>query len=79
VRLLAVAVNNASWLISNDVAGKDDVEKALMLGMGLKEGIFGLAERTGYARIVDTLKGLRDSSRNDFYEPDALLLNLVKG
>ncbi|GBC73904.1 3-hydroxybutyryl-CoA dehydrogenase [archaeon HR04] len=79
VRLLAVAVNNASWLISNDVAGKDDVEKALMLGMGLKEGIFRLAERTGYARIVDTLKGLRDSSRNDFYEPDALLLNLVKG
>lgn len=79
LRLLAVAVNNASWLISNDVADKDDVEKALMLGMGLKEGIFRLAERTGYARIVDTLKVLRDSSRNDFYEPDALLLNLVKG
>ncbi|MEM0441821.1 MAG: 3-hydroxyacyl-CoA dehydrogenase NAD-binding domain-containing protein [Candidatus Nitrosocaldus sp.] len=79
VRLLAVAVNNASWLISNDVAEKDDVEKALMLGMGLKEGIFKLAERAGYARLVDTLKGLRDSSRNDFYEPDAWLLNLAKG
>jgi len=47
--------------------------------MGLKEGIFKLAERAGYARLVDTLKGLRDSSRNDFYEPDAWLLNLAKG
>ncbi|MCS6768746.1 MAG: 3-hydroxyacyl-CoA dehydrogenase NAD-binding domain-containing protein [Candidatus Nitrosocaldus sp.] len=78
VRLLAVAINNASWLISNDVAGKEDVERALILGMGLKEGIFAIAGRVGYARLVDTLRALRIGSRNEFYEPDSWLLNLVK-
>ncbi len=78
VRLLAVAINNASWLISNDVASKDDVERALMLGMGIREGIFKVAERVGYARLVDTLRALKASSKNDFYDPDRFLLGLAK-
>ncbi|MEM0030313.1 MAG: 3-hydroxyacyl-CoA dehydrogenase NAD-binding domain-containing protein [Candidatus Nitrosocaldus sp.] len=78
IRLLAVAINNASWLISNDVASKDDVERALMLGMGIREGIFKVAERVGYAKLVDTLRALRASSKNEFYDPDRFLLSLVK-
>jgi enoyl-CoA hydratase/3-hydroxyacyl-CoA dehydrogenase len=76
LRLIAVAVNNASWLISNDVASKEDVEKALMLGMGLKEALFTIAERFGYPRIVQMLSKLAES--NKFYEPDRYLLNLIK-
>jgi enoyl-CoA hydratase/3-hydroxyacyl-CoA dehydrogenase len=76
LRLIAVAVNNASWLISNDVASKEDVEKALMLGMGLKEALFTIAERFGYLRIVQMLSKLAES--NKFYEPDRYLLNLIK-
>ena len=75
LRLIAVAVNNASWLISNDVASKEDVEKALMLGMGLKEALFTIAERFGYLRIVQMLSKLAES--NKFYEPDRYLLNLI--
>jgi enoyl-CoA hydratase/3-hydroxyacyl-CoA dehydrogenase len=75
LRLIAVAVNNASWLISNDVASKEDVEKALMLGMGLKEALFTIAERFGYPRIVQMLSKLAES--NKFYEPDRYLLNLI--
>ncbi len=76
LRLIAVAVNNASWLISNDAASKEDVEKALMLGMGLKEALFTIAERFGYSRIVKMLSELAE--RNKFYEPDRYLLNLIK-
>ncbi len=76
LRLIAVAVNNASWLISNDVASKEDVEKALILGMGLKEALFTIAERFGYTRIVQMLSKLAES--NKFYEPDRYLLNLIK-
>ena len=76
LRLIAVAVNNASWLISNDVASKEDVEKALILGMGLKEALFTIAERFGYPRIVQMLSKLAES--NKFYEPDRYLLNLIK-
>jgi len=76
LRLIAVAVNNASWLISNDVASKEDVEKALILGMRLKEALFTIAERFGYPRIVQMLSKLAES--NKFYEPDRYLLNLIK-
>lgn len=76
LRLIAVAVNNASWLISNDVASKEDVEKALILGMGLKEALFTIAERFGYPRIVQMLSKLAES--NKFYEPDRYLLSLIK-
>ncbi len=75
LRLIAVAVNNASWLVSNDVASREDVEKALMLGMGLKEGLFTIAERFGYPRIVQILNKLAERSK--FYEPDRYLLNLI--
>ncbi len=76
LRLLAVAVNNASWLVSNNVASKEEVEKALRLGMGLKDNLFSVAERFGYPRLVDTLNRLAE--RNGFYKPDPYLLSLIK-
>ena len=36
ITLIGVAANNAEWLISNSVCSKEDLEKALKLGMGLK-------------------------------------------
>ena len=35
--MLAVASNNAGWLISNGVCSQSDLEKALRLGLGLKK------------------------------------------
>ncbi|MEM2855745.1 MAG: 3-hydroxyacyl-CoA dehydrogenase NAD-binding domain-containing protein [Candidatus Nitrosocaldaceae archaeon] len=74
IRLLAVAINNASWLITNDVSSKEDVEKALRLGMGLRYSVFELAKNYGYDRIVNTLNKL--SIRTEFYKPDPLLIKL---
>jgi enoyl-CoA hydratase / 3-hydroxyacyl-CoA dehydrogenase len=74
LRLVAVALNNAAWLVSNGVASREDVEKALRLGMGLKTSLFSLAERFNYSRIIDLLKSLAASNR--LYEPDSLLYTL---
>ena len=73
-RLLAFAINNACWLISNDVAGKEDIEKAVRLGLGLKQGLFDLAEkRYGYKVLVDALKDMA-KKYGSFYDPDPTLL-----
>jgi enoyl-CoA hydratase/3-hydroxyacyl-CoA dehydrogenase len=74
IKLLAVAANNAAWLISNGVCGKEDVEKALRLGMGLKRELFSTVEDFGTEKIVQALKEM-SAKYGTFYAPDPYLVN----
>jgi enoyl-CoA hydratase/3-hydroxyacyl-CoA dehydrogenase len=78
IPLVAVAVNNASWLISNEVCNREELEKALKLGMGLKKELFTTAETVvGIENILSTLKSLQ-TNYGVFYEPDKYLLSLQR-
>ena len=74
VALLAVAANNAAWLISNDACSKEELEKALKLGMGLKKELFATVEEFGVKKVVDTLRSL-SQEHGRFYDPDPYLVN----
>lgn len=74
IKLLAVAANNAAWLISNGVCSREDIEKALKLGMGLKKELFATVEEFGAGNVVQTLKELA-AKHGSFYEPDSYLVN----
>jgi enoyl-CoA hydratase/3-hydroxyacyl-CoA dehydrogenase len=78
IPLVAVAVNNASWLISNEVCNREELEKALKLGMGLKKELFTTAETIGIENIINTLKALQTNYGETFYEPDKYLLSLQR-
>ena len=78
IPLVSVAVNNASWLISNEVCNREELEKALKLGMGLKKELFTTAETIGIENIIDTLKALQTNYGETFYEPDKYLLSLQR-
>jgi enoyl-CoA hydratase/3-hydroxyacyl-CoA dehydrogenase len=71
--LIGVAANNAAWLISNGVCSKEDLEKALKLGMGLKKELFTTAEEFGVKNIVRTLQDLA-AKYGSFYDPDPYLV-----
>jgi enoyl-CoA hydratase/3-hydroxyacyl-CoA dehydrogenase len=73
IKLLAVAANNAAWLISNGVCDIQDLEKALRLGMGLKEKLFITIEKFGIVNVIKTLRDLQ-SKYGSFYEPDRYLI-----
>lgn len=75
ISILAVASNNASWLISNEVCSKEDLENALKLGMGLKTEIFKLIEKYGVQKVLDELNNLKEKY-GEFYLPDKYLLSL---
>ncbi len=75
ISILAVASNNASWLISNEVCSKEDLESALKLGMGLKTEIFKLAEKIGIQKVLHELNRLKEK-HGEFYIPDEYLLSL---
>ena len=77
IPLVSIAVNNASWLISNGVCNREELEQALKLGMGLKRELFTTAETVGIKNIIDTLKDLQ-TKYGSFYEPDSYLLSLQK-
>ena len=77
IPLVAVAVNNASWLISNEVCNREELEKALKLGMGLKRELFATAETVGIDNIISTLKNL-ETNYGMFYAPDEYLLSIQK-
>ena len=72
IRILSVAINNAAWLISNNVCTKEDVELALKLGMGIKKDLFEIGEEFGYEKIINTLNQLQERN-GSFYAPDPYL------
>ncbi|HXG07135.1 MAG TPA: 3-hydroxyacyl-CoA dehydrogenase family protein [Nitrososphaera sp.] len=74
IALLAVAANNAAWLITNNVCSKEDLEKALKLGMGLKKELFATVQDFGIQNVVQTLRDL-SAKYGYFYEPDPYLVN----
>lgn len=77
IRILSVGINNASWLISNNVCTKEDVELALKLGMGLRKDLFEIGKEYGYEKIIYTLNQLQDNRLQErdgsFYAPDPYL------
>jgi enoyl-CoA hydratase/3-hydroxyacyl-CoA dehydrogenase len=74
INLIAVAANSAAWLLSNGVCNEEDLEKAMKLGMGLKEKLFETIESIGIKRIVNRLREL-EKEYGFFYEPNSYLIN----
>lgn len=77
IRMLSVALNNASWLITNNVCNKEDLELALRLGMGLKKELFEIGKEYGFENIIKTLNQLKKGNES-FYTPDPYLVTLSK-
>jgi enoyl-CoA hydratase / 3-hydroxyacyl-CoA dehydrogenase len=77
IKLLAVALNNASWLVSNEVCSLTDLETALKLGMGLRNPLFDTARQFGSKKIITTLEELR-KKYGDFYKANNYLTSLLE-
>src|ERR687884_545867 len=73
IALIGVAANNAAWLISNGVCSKEDLEKALKLGMGLKKELFTTVQEFGVKNIIRNLQDLA-AKYGPFYDPDPYLV-----
>ncbi|MGC9071877.1 MAG: 3-hydroxyacyl-CoA dehydrogenase/enoyl-CoA hydratase family protein [Acidilobus sp.] len=76
VLLLAPAVNEAAWLLANDIATREDIDKAVKLGLGWPKGVFELADQYGLDSIVKALEQLRQDIGSE-YEPEPLIRQMV--
>ncbi|HMG38563.1 MAG TPA: 3-hydroxyacyl-CoA dehydrogenase family protein [Nitrososphaeraceae archaeon] len=77
IRVLSVALNNASWLVTNNVCNKENLELALRLGMGLKKELFEMGKEYGFENVINTLNQLKKGNES-FYTPDPYLVTLSK-
>ncbi len=74
VQLIANIINNAAWLISNEASDMAELERAAMLGLGLKKTLFETADEIGISNIVSELDKL--AQKDEFYIPDPMIKNL---
>ncbi|MGQ4891177.1 MAG: 3-hydroxyacyl-CoA dehydrogenase/enoyl-CoA hydratase family protein [Candidatus Njordarchaeia archaeon] len=74
--ILAPAVNEAAWLIRENVATPEDIDKAVKLGLNYPRGILEMADEWGIDRIVGILEAKREYGEE--YEPDPLLREMVQ-
>lgn len=74
--LLAPAVNEATWLLSNGIATKEDIDKAVIMGLGWPKGVFQLADQYGIDAIVKALEQLKQEIGPE-YEPEPMLRQMV--
>ncbi len=69
--LLATAINEAAWLISNKVADCEVIDKGMKLGMNFPKGLLEYSDEYGLDLVLKTLKELG-------VKPEKLLENMVK-
>jgi enoyl-CoA hydratase/3-hydroxyacyl-CoA dehydrogenase len=75
--IVAAGVNAAAELIRQEVATKEDIDKALKLGLGFPKGVLEMGDDIGLDRILESLKEFYAKHNSQNYKPSPLLLELV--
>ncbi|MFN3804502.1 MAG: 3-hydroxyacyl-CoA dehydrogenase/enoyl-CoA hydratase family protein [Pyrobaculum sp.] len=74
VALLAPAINEAAYLLREGVATREDVDKAVRLGLNWPKGPLQYADEFGIDAVVKALEGWGFEE----YRPDPLLLEMAR-
>jgi len=78
LRIIAPAVNEAAWLIRNNISSAEDIEKGMIKGMSWPQGPLTFADKFGIDNIVNFLEQRYHDTGNDYYNPDPLLKEMVE-
>ncbi|GAB3682066.1 3-hydroxyacyl-CoA dehydrogenase/enoyl-CoA hydratase family protein [Salinarchaeum chitinilyticum] len=68
-RLLACMANQIAFLVGNDVAGPDAIDRAVKLGAGFPDGPAKLADEHGLDDLLATLESAHEETGHPRYEP----------
>jgi len=78
LELIAPAINEAAYLIRENIGSRDDIDKATELGLGYPKGLLKYADEYGIDKVVETLEKMYKETGWDEYQPDQLLKEMVK-
>lgn len=67
--IIAPAINEAHYLIREDIASKEDIDTTMKLGFGWPKGIFDYVKEIGEKKVKDTLEELRRQTGLSHFAP----------
>ncbi len=73
IKIFSPAINEAYWIVRKGVASKEDVEKAIMMGLGFPTGILKMANKWGIKNVLKTLEENK-KKYGEYYSPDPLIV-----
>lgn len=76
-RVLMLTINECIWLIQDNVAKAQDIDKIFRLGFGHKMGPIATADLIGLDTILNSLLVLQDSYKDPKFRPAPLLVKMV--
>ncbi|MCL4326457.1 MAG: 3-hydroxyacyl-CoA dehydrogenase family protein [Candidatus Thermoplasmatota archaeon] len=76
-RMLAVIINEAAWMLYEGIASKEDIDKAVNLGLNHPMGPLALADLVGIDTLLHILERLHTGFGDDKYRPSPVLRNMV--
>ncbi len=78
IRMVDMGVNEGAWLVENDVAGVEDVDKATVLGLNLPMGVLELGDLIGLDKILASIEAKASETNLPDYRPSSLLKEKVE-
>ena len=76
-RSWAVAVNEAAWMVQEDVAEAESIDLGMKLGTGWASGPCEYADNKGLDLILDKLETAYRQHETELYKPSPLLIDYV--
>jgi enoyl-CoA hydratase/3-hydroxyacyl-CoA dehydrogenase len=77
IRIFAPMINEAAKLLEAEVATKEEIDMAMMLGLGYPRGPLRIADSMGLDRIVDELNRLFNIHKEERYRCCPMLADMV--
>jgi enoyl-CoA hydratase/3-hydroxyacyl-CoA dehydrogenase len=77
-RSWAVAVNEAAWMVVEDIADPESIDLGMKLGTGWSSGPCEYADNKGLDGILDKLEAAYSQNKTEMYKPCFLLKDYVK-
>jgi enoyl-CoA hydratase/3-hydroxyacyl-CoA dehydrogenase len=78
LRLVAPAVNEAAWLIENDITTVEEIDFAVLNGLNYPRGLLRMADDMGIDGIVAKLRELYKKYKEERYRPNPVLERMIK-
>ena len=78
VRLFVVMLNEACHSLMEGIATKEDIDKIMIVGMGMRMGVFRMADIIGINRVVRWMESLYEEFGEPKYKPSQVIKQLFR-
>jgi 3-hydroxyacyl-CoA dehydrogenase len=73
--VISLGINEAAYLLRNGISSKEDIDKAVRLGLGYPKGLFEYADEFGIDEVIERIRNALEITKEEA-ELDQLLIDM---